>query len=246
MPAARQALGHPRRRRPDDDARQHGRREAPAAVAVDDLDGRRRCRVAGRRAAAAGRAAERARQLGGEVAGDADVGPAVGAVARDVDVEDDVVAPAERLAVRHAERGVGRQHEDARVVVAEPELARRAEHPVGVDAEDRPAGDRAAVGHLGAERGERHDVAGREVERAAPHVALAPVAGVDPHALHLGRVRVALGAHDARGDDAGDAAGVDDAPRPAGRAWPACRRARRGRRDRRARRTRAARTAAAS
>ena len=30
------------------------------------------------------------------------------------------------------------------------------------------------VGHRGAGRGERHDVAGRHVERAAPHVALAP------------------------------------------------------------------------
>ena len=69
------------------------------------------------------------------------------------------------------------------MVVAEAELARRAQHPLGVDAEDAALGDRAAVGHLGAEDGERHDVAGREVERAAPDVALAAVAGVDPHPL---------------------------------------------------------------
>ena len=78
----------------------------------------------------------------------------------DVDVEDDVVAQPGDVAVGHAERGVGGQHEDAAVVVAEAELARRAEHPLGLDAEDAAPGDRAPVGHRRAERGQRHDVAG--------------------------------------------------------------------------------------
>ena len=40
-PGRGEALGHPRRRRPDGDAADDGRREAAAAVAVDDLDRRR-------------------------------------------------------------------------------------------------------------------------------------------------------------------------------------------------------------
>ena len=203
-------FGHPWRRRPDRDARQHGRGEPSAAVVVDDVDGRRQCRVACRAQRRRVGRTERGRQLGGEVAGDAYVGLAVRAVARDVDIEDQVVTPAQHLAVGHAERGVGRQHEDARVIVAELELARRAEHPVRVDAEDRPAGERAAVGQLGADRRERHDIARSEVEGTAPHVALAPVARVDPHALHLGRLRRHLDAHDTRGDDTGDTAGVGE------------------------------------
>ena len=55
-PGRRQPLGHPRCGRSDDHAGEHGRREAAAAVAVDDLD--RRARAARRPGApAAGRAA---------------------------------------------------------------------------------------------------------------------------------------------------------------------------------------------
>ena len=81
------------------------------------------------------------------------------------------------------------------MVVAEAELARRAQHAVALDAEDRLRLDHAPVGHRRAGRGQRDDVAGRHVERAAPHVALDAVAGVDVHAVHLGRVGMALGAH---------------------------------------------------
>ena len=49
------------------------------------------------------------------------------------------------------------------------------------------------------------------VERAAPHVPLAAVAGVDVDAVHLGRVGMPLGAHDPGGDDTVDGrADVDD------------------------------------
>ena len=64
--------------------------------------------------------------------------------------------------------------------------------------------DRPAVGHRRAERGERHDVAGLHVERAAPHVALVAVAGVDVHPVDLGRVGMPLGAQHPGRDDAGD------------------------------------------
>ena len=81
------------------------------------------------------------------------------------------------------------------MVVAEAELVGRAQHPLGVDAEDAAPFDRATVGHRRAERGERHDVAGLHVERAAPHVARDAVAGVDVDALDLGRVGMLFGAH---------------------------------------------------
>jgi hypothetical protein len=84
------------------------------------------------------------------------------------------------------------------VVVAQAQLASRAEHALAVDAEDRARLDQPAVGHAGAGGGERDHVAGGHVERAAPHVPLDAVAGVDPHAVHLGGVGVALGAQDRR------------------------------------------------
>ena len=99
---------------------------------------------------------------------------AVGSVAGDVEVEHDVGSGAERLPVRHAERRVGRQDQDAGVVVAEAELARRAQHPLVNRCRGSGDGRCAPVGHRRAERGQRHDVAGLHVERAAPHVERLP------------------------------------------------------------------------
>src|SRR4029079_9742523 len=66
-------------------------------------------------------------------------------------------------------------------------------------------------GHRRAGRGERDDVAGLHVERAAPHVSFTPVAGIDVDAVDLCRVRVPFGAHDTRRDDTIDrAAHVED------------------------------------
>ena len=80
---------HPRRAGADVDAGQHGQREAPAALAGDDLDGgvggaaeRRESRPLCR---------ERQPQLGRQISADADVPEGVGTVARDVDVEHHVV-----------------------------------------------------------------------------------------------------------------------------------------------------------
>ncbi len=193
---------HPRRRRTDDDARHHRRREAPAAVAGEDLDlGLVLLAVVGQ---LRGGHAELESEVGGEVAGDADVAPTVGTVAGDVEVEQHVRFDAENVAVRHTERAVGREDQDAGVVVTEPELARRAEHPLGVDPEDAAAFDRLAVGHRRADHGQRHDVAGLHVERAAPHVTLDAVAGVDVHPVDAGGVGMRLGAENARGHDAVD------------------------------------------
>ena len=150
------------------------------------------------------RRAELHTELGGEVAGDADVAPTVRAVPGDVGIDQHVRTQPERVAVRHAERGAGGQDGDPGVVVAEPELTGRAQHALGVDAENAAPFDRAAVRHRGAERGEGHDVVGLHVERAAPHMAFHPVAGVDVDAVHLRRIGMLFEPHDPGRDDAVD------------------------------------------
>ena len=208
----RQPGGHPRGARGDDDPGQDSQREAAAALPGDDLD--RGVRWAADRWRRGPRRGERQTQLGGQIAGDTDVAEGVGAVAGDVDVEHDVVDEAGDVPVGHAEGRVGRQHEDAAVVAAEPQLVRRAEHAVRRDAEDASRPDRATVGHRRADGRQRDDVTGFEVRRAAPHVVLDAVARVDPDPDHLGRVGVPLDAHHPGGDHAGDAAGVVDVARP--------------------------------
>ena len=143
-------------------------------------------------------------ELGREVTGDADVAPTVGTVPGDVGIDQHIRTQPERVAVRHAERGAGGQDGDPGVVVAESELAGRAQHAFGVDAENAAPFDRSTVRHRGAERGEGHDVVGLHVERAAPHVAFGSVAGVDVDALHLGRVGMLFEPHDPSRDDAVD------------------------------------------
>jgi hypothetical protein len=66
-----------------------------------------------------------------------------------------------------ADRGVGRQHEDAVGVTAQAELGGRADHPVGGVAVGLPGADRDAARQHGAGQGEGHAVARREVRRAA-------------------------------------------------------------------------------
>ena len=73
---------------------------------------------------------------------------------------------------------VGRQREDAGVVVAEAELARRAQHALGHDAADLAPLDREVAGQHRADPGERHDHARLDVRRAA-HDAQLTVAEVD-------------------------------------------------------------------
>lgn len=90
------------------------------------------------------------------------------------------------------------------MIVAEAELAGAAQHAVAAEAENRLGLDGASVGHGGARRGERDDVAGMHVEGTAPHVPLDPVAGIDEDPMHLRRAGMALGAQHAGGDDTGD------------------------------------------
>src|SRR5580692_7285391 len=75
--------------------------------------------------------------------------------------------------------GVSRQHQDPRVVIADGQLRRRADHPLGHPAVGLARGDLEAAGQHRAGHGQRHQVAHREVAGAADHVLLAG-AGVHP------------------------------------------------------------------
>jgi hypothetical protein len=65
------------------------------------------------------------------------------------------------------------------VVVAQAELATRAQHPVGPLTTQLAPGDLQAVGHGGADGGQRHQIADRHVERTAADLQRLAVAGVD-------------------------------------------------------------------
>ena len=111
---------------------------------------------------------QRLRRLAGQAADR----QAVAAVRGDGDVEHVVAqlqqrraASATRLEIRLG------KHQDAGVVVAEAELARRADHPVGDVAVGLARGDREAAGQHGAGQRDHDDVADREVVRAADDAA---------------------------------------------------------------------------
>ena len=80
---------------------------------------------------------------------------------------------------------LGREQQDAGVVVAEAELARRAQHPVRPLAPHLAPADLHAVGHGGAQRGQRHEIAGGHVEGAAHDLQRLAVAGVDVDQVDL-------------------------------------------------------------
>ena len=88
-----------------------------------------------------------------------------------------------------------------RVVVAEAELARRAQHAVRPLAPQLAPVDLHAVGHRRAERGQRHEVADGHVERAAADLQRLAVAGVDVDELDLVGVGVRRAASSTSADD---------------------------------------------
>jgi hypothetical protein len=117
---------------------------------------------------------------------------------RQVDLDDRIVEPGiERVGL--ADRRIGRELQDAVVVVAEPELGARAEHAVTLDAADRAhrQGDVLAR-DVGAGRREDRDEIGPGVRGAADHLhgrARAGVDGADPEPVG---VRMLLGRQDLR------------------------------------------------
>ena len=137
-----------------------------------------------------------------EVAGDAVDAGAVGAVRRQVDLDHRVVEPGEGR-VGLADGGVGREVQDAVVVVRQAELGARAQHAAALDAADHAhrQGDVLAR-HVGAGGREHGLHAGPRVRRAADHLHGRALAGVDSADPQPVGVRVLLG-----GEHGGDAVG---------------------------------------
>src|SRR5438045_1575753 len=199
----------PQVRRADRDATEHARREAMAEIGRLDADpherrhGRARLLQRG-----LGRREARARE-GGELARDPEDREAVGAVRRDLDLEDMVVQTQEGDEVL-AEPRVGVEEEDPRLVlVAEPQLALRAEHPLRFDAADLRRRDAPAAGEHRAGRRERGARADLGVGRPADH-GEALAAGRDAaeeQAAAVAVAELALDRLDLADDDAGEARG---------------------------------------
>ena len=200
LPRALEAALHPLRgRRGGVHVPDHAPREAAAAGRVGDLHRERRIDLL------RDRPRVRQRELGGgqrrDLPGDAQHREAIGAVRRQLDRED-LVFEVEHLTHVAPERRVGGQHEQSGVIVRQTELARRAEHPVRLDAAQRGLLDRDPR-QLGPDERDRRLHSGRDVRRAAHDRERAPLPRV--HLAHgeLVRVRVArdledLSDHDLR------------------------------------------------
>ena len=118
---------------------------------------------------------ERDVERGRGLAGQAADRQAVAAVGGHRDVEHRVAQAEHVERVVAGLRRVGGQHEDAVVLVADAELAGRADHPVGDVAVGLARADREAAGQHGAGQRDHDQVADGEVARAADDAArLAP------------------------------------------------------------------------
>ena len=125
-----------------------------------------------------------------EITRDAEMAEALGSVAREVQLEHDVLVDAERFEHGRPERQVGRQDPDAGVVVAHAELAGAAQHAVRPLAAHLRALDVAPVGHDRADGGERHEVARLHVEGSTADLQALAVTTIDEHDADAIRVRV--------------------------------------------------------
>ena len=143
-------------------------------------------------------------EVRGELASNAADSHRVGTVGRDGEVEHDVVE-SEHLAHVGAERRVGGQRDDAVVVVAEPELARRAQHSLGDDTANLAAFDLEVAGQHRADLRERHDHSRFDVGRAA-HDAQLTGAELDVGQANAIGIGVRNDIEDASNDDTVDVA----------------------------------------
>ena len=179
----------PDRRGSHGDAGDEPSQVAGAALEVEDVDRRhtfgRPLTFRHRRV----RHRERDPGRGGHLARDTDNRQLVWSVRFDLEVEDRVVEPVERLDVG-AQRGVGRQHQDAQMVVRDAELSRRTEHPLRLLSEQRPDRQRLGkYGHAGPRTGVRHEVPGPHVSHTHHHDPL-DSASVDPSQAELLGIRM--------------------------------------------------------
>ena len=123
---------------------------------------------AGVRQVRLGRVGEGHTERAGQLAREPAHGHGVAAVGCHRDLEHLVTQPRVGHEVR-AQRGVGGQHEDAGVVIAERQLAGRADHPLGDVAVGLARADLEPAGQHRAGQRERDPVADGEVSRAADH-----------------------------------------------------------------------------
>ncbi len=173
----------------------HRHSPARALALVQHRSGQeQRCRLFQLRRLATGNARQR-RQL----ARHAQVGEQIGAVGQHVHVEPHVTNR-DRLEQRRTGRHVHRQRHDSLVVLAQPQLARRAEHAVGHGAADLSLLERQAAGQHVACAGERIQRSGGHVGRTADDVQQGPAAVIHPRHPEVVGVRVPRGLHHARHD----------------------------------------------
>ena len=153
------------------EAAHHPAREPVAALGVEHPH--RIGRLLRRRRARRGpRVAQLLAERVGQLAGDPPHREAVAPVRCDRELHDHLVEPDERSGIV-ARRGVhiGRQHDDTRVVVAQPELAGGADHAVGEVPVRLARTDPEAAGQDSARQDHRHQSADREVRRATDDAA---------------------------------------------------------------------------
>ena len=144
------------------------------------------------------RVLERAHVGGGEIARDAVHAGAVGAVRRQVDLDHRVVE-ARPLGVVGAERRIGRQVDDALVVVGDLQLEFGHQHAAAFDAANLADAERHVLaGDVGAGRHEHAGHAGARVGRAADHLHRLARAGVDHADAQPVGIGVLLGRDHAR------------------------------------------------
>ena len=171
-PGLDQALLHPRRRRPHRDLGGPG--EIPRTpLGGVDRDRNRDGRTGARRRGVGNE--ERRAEVGGKLAGHAHDAHRVGTVGRNREIEDHVVEAEDPAHVgAKLRRPIERvEVEDAVVIVAEPELLRGAQHPVGDLATDLASLQREAAGQRRARRRERHHHPGMNVGCTAHDAGLA-------------------------------------------------------------------------
>ena len=208
MPRVLQPLPQPIGRRPDADASDERAGVARAQIRVGDLDAHRvpyrgaRLRVVGG-------------GLGDALAGarrglmrDAQHGEAVPPIRRDLNLQR--AAGRQNVGERRADRSVAVQHEDALVLVAQPQFALRADHARRLDAANDRRRQlhrlaRLAVDEHRAEAGERDPLPCRDVRRAA-HDDPPLAADVDVGQAQPVGVRVRPDVFDAPDDDVRPAA----------------------------------------
>ena len=142
-----------------------------------------------------------------EVAGDAAHAKAVGPVRRHLDVDDRIVE-AQQARIGGADRRIGRQFDDAGMVIADRQLGRRHQHAMRGDSADRRFLELCpGLRDHDTGRAEHAHHAGARVRRAAHDLHLA-VAGIDAADAQPVGVGMRLGCGDARDDKAVERGGA--------------------------------------